>query len=231
MHSRLILLRHAQSEWNALDRFAGWVDVGLTADGREGATRAGTSLACNGIHPGAVHTSLLRRSIATAALSLDAAQRQWIPVRRSWRLNERHYGALQGRKRSEVVAEFGADQTALWRRSYRSRPPMLSGRPMLDQRSDPRYADVASVPVSESLCDVHDRVVPYYRKEITASLRSHGTVLVVSHGNTLRALIKHLDRIPDGEIDRVEVPIGVPLLYELGEDLMPAVAGGVFLGT
>ncbi|OZD13097.1 phosphoglyceromutase [Rhodococcus sp. 06-156-3C] len=225
----LVLLRHAQSVGNARNRFAGWSDIALTEKGRLGAMNAGLLLASSDVLPDVVHTSLLRRAIDTASIALDAADRHWIPAQRSWRLNERHYGALQGRDRDGAAAEWGAHQVRMWRRSFRARPPSLPGEGARQQLSGYRYAGIADVPNGESLADVHERVVPYYLDEIIPDLDAGRTVLVVSHGNTLRALLKHLDEISDDQIDTVEVPIGRPLRYRFDDALCPIVTGGVYL--
>jgi 2,3-bisphosphoglycerate-dependent phosphoglycerate mutase len=228
---RLVVLRHGQSEWNAAGRFTGWVNADLTWDGEQEAARAGARLAAHGLFPAFAHTSLQRRAIRTADLALAAADRDWIPVRRSWRLNGRHYGALQGRSKAEVVEEYGEEQVRLWRRSYDVPPPPLAVDAQYSQFGDPRYACLPpdARPRTESLRDVSARLLPYWYDAIVPDLRSGGCVLVVSHGNTLRALVKHLDSIPDDQIAELELPTGIPLLYQLGPALRPMVRGGQYL--
>jgi 2,3-bisphosphoglycerate-dependent phosphoglycerate mutase len=216
--SRLILLRHGQSEYNAANLFTGWADPPLTARGEREAAAAGVMLAEAGLWPAVVHTSLLVRSSATAHLTLAAAGRGWIPVRRSWRLNGRHYGALQGRDKAQVRAEFGEELVARWRRSYEVRPPELTGGQLAN---DPRYAALPPelLPRAESLRDVLARLLPYWYDAIVPDLHAFGTVLVVAHGNTLRALVKHLDQIADDAIADLEIPTGIPLIYRLDRRL------------
>ena len=227
----LIVLRHGQSEWNAAGVFTGWANAHLTAHGEDEAARAGALLAEAGMLPAFVHTSLQRRTIRTADLALAAADRDWIPVRRSWRLNGRHYGALQGRRKAEVLGEYGEELFAAWRRSHNVSPPPISTEAWDAQFRDPRYAalppDVR--PHAESLADVSARLLPYWYDAIIPDLQAGGCVLVVSHGNTLRALIKHLEAIPDDQIAGVDIPTGVPLVYELGPDLRPDAMGGQYL--
>ncbi len=230
----VILLRHGQSEWNAAGVFTGWANARLTARGEEEAARAGALLAEHGLSPGFAHTSLQRRTISTADLALAAADRDWIPVRRSWRLNGRHYGALQGRNKAEVVREYGERQVTAWRRSYDVPPPPQPATAQRAQRRDPRYAALPpeAQPRGESLRDVLARLLPYWHDAIVPDLLAlgpGGCVLVVSHGNTLRALVKHLDAIPDDRIADLDLPTGIPLVYRLGPDLRPAVPGGAYL--
>jgi 2,3-bisphosphoglycerate-dependent phosphoglycerate mutase len=228
---RLVVLRHGQSEWNAAGLFAGWANAHLTTQGELQATQAGALLAGHGLLPDLVHTSLQRRTIRTADLVLAAVDRDWIPVRRSWRLNGRHYGALQGRNKAEVLAQYGEQQFRLWRRSYQVPPPPLDAAAMASQAADPRYRAVPPdvLPCAESLADVSARLLPYWYDVIVPDLRSGGCVLVVSHGNTLRALIKHLESIPDDRIAGVEIPTGIPLVYQLTPDLRPDALGGQYL--
>jgi 2,3-bisphosphoglycerate-dependent phosphoglycerate mutase len=212
----LILLRHGESDWNKKNLFTGWVDVDLTAAGETEARRGGELLTEHNLLPDVVHTSVLRRAIRTANIALDVADRAWIPVRRSWRLNERHYGALQGKDKAAVRAEFGDEQFLVWRRSYDVPPPPLPDDDTHSQVGDPRYADLLdTVPRTECLADVVVRMLPYWYDAIVADLRRGNTVLVAAHGNSLRALIKHLDGIADDEIVGVNVPTGIPLRYEL----------------
>jgi 2,3-bisphosphoglycerate-dependent phosphoglycerate mutase len=214
---RLVLLRHGESAWNREGRFTGWVDVGLSQRGVAEAAHAGALLRAHDLLPDVVHTSLLSRAIETTELALAAAERRWIPVRRSWRLNERHYGALQGRSKEQTRLEFGDEQFMLWRRSYDVPPP--PGEP----DGDPRYRDLAPdvVPRSECLQDVVARLLPYWHDAIVPDLRAREVVLVSAHGNSLRALVKHLDAIADDAIPALNLPTGVPLLYELDQDLRP----------
>ena len=218
--STLVLLRHGQSTWNRDNLFTGWVDVGLTDLGVEEAVRAGALLADAGILADVVHTSLQRRAIRTAELALAECDRAWIPVQRSWRLNERHYGALQGKNKQETAAEFGADQVKIWRRSYDVAPPPLDW----DPGSDPRYADIPAdlLPRSECLGDVAARMLPYFTGGIVPDLGAGHIVLVAAHGNSLRALVQHLDGLSAEEIVELNVPTGQPLVYELDEDMTVA---------
>ena len=228
---RLVVLRHGQSEWNAAGIFTGWENAYLTATGEEEATRAGTLLAEHGIYPAFVHTSLQRRTIRTADLALAAADRDWIAVRRSWRLNGRHYGALQGRNKAQVRAEYGEQQFTAWRRSYDATPPPLSAAAEHAQLSDPRYETLPpeARPRAESLRAVSARLLPYWYDAIVPDLLADGCVLVVSHGNTLRALVKHLESIPEDQIAELDIPTGVPLVYELGPDMRPDALGSQYL--
>ena len=228
---RLVLLRHAQSEWNAAGIFAGWENAHLTAHGEAEAARAGSMLVEHGVLPAFVHTSLQQRTIRTADLALAAADRDWIPVRRSWRLNGRHYGALQGQNKDQVLRRYGERQLRLWRRSYDVAPPPVTAEAWQLQLDDPRYAMLPSEaqPRAEALRDVSARLLPYWYDAIIPDLLAGGCVLVVSHANTLRALVKHLESIPDDKIAGLEIPTGIPLLYELGPDLRPDDLGGQYL--
>jgi len=228
---RLVVLRHGQSEWNAAGVFTGWENAHLTAHGELEATRAGVMLAEHGVLPASAHTSLLRRTIRTADLTLAAADRDWIPVRRSWRLNGRHYGALQGRNKAEVHEQFGERQFMLWRRSYEVAPPLLDNVAAFAQSADPRYQALPPevLPRAESLADASARLLPYWYDVIVPDLRAGGCVLVVSHGNALRALVKHLDSIPDDQVAELEIPTGIPLVYQLGPDMRPDGLGGQYL--
>jgi 2,3-bisphosphoglycerate-dependent phosphoglycerate mutase len=219
--STLVLLRHGESEWNALNLFTGWVDVHLTNKGVAEGKRAGQLLAERGILPDVVYTSLLRRAITTANLALDAADRHWIPVVRDWRLNERHYGALQGKNKAQIRDEYGNDLFMQWRRSYDTPPPPIEPGTEYSQDADPRYADVQA-PLTECLKDVVARMIPYWESTIAKDLLAGRTVLVAAHGNSLRALVKHLDGISDADIAELNIPTGIPLRYELDEDLRPA---------
>jgi len=222
----LILLRHGQSEWNKSNQFTGWVDVRLTDQGKAEAQRGGELIKESGLHPDVLHTSVLSRAIQTANIALDAADRLWIPVKRSWRLNERHYGALQGKDKAQTLAEFGEEQFMLWRRSFDVPPPDIADDDPYSQVNDPRYAGIdGEVPRTESLKLVIDRLLPYWDAEIVPDLREGKTVLVTAHGNSLRALVKHLDDISDADIAEVNIPTGIPLVYRLGEDMRPVGPG------
>ena len=226
----LVLLRHGESDWNAKNLFTGWVDVPLSDKGRAEAEAGGRLLAEAGVLPDVVHTSLLRRAITTANLALDAADRHWIPVKRHWRLNERHYGALQGKDKKQTLAAYGEEQFMLWRRSYDVPPPPIEDGDEFSQVGDPRYADLgADMPASECLKDVVARMLPYWDTDIVPDLKAGKVVLVAAHGNSLRALVKHLDGISDEAIAGLNIPTGMPLVYELDEDLAPTVAGGRYL--
>ena len=223
----LILLRHGESDWNQKNLFTGWVDVDLTAAGEAEATRGGELMRDAGLLPDVVHTSLLRRAIRTANIALDVADRHWLPVHRSWRLNERHYGALQGKDKAAVREEFGDEQFMLWRRSYDQPPPPLDAADEYSQAGDPRYASLLeSVPRTECLKDVVDRMLPYWYDAIVPDLQLGRTVLVAAHGNSLRALIKHLDGLSDEAVVSLNVPTGIPLHYDLDPTtLMPSRPG------
>ena len=228
---RLLLIRHGESDWNAKGLFTGWVDVGLTQKGRDEASRAGDLLVERGLQPDVVHTSVLIRAIQTAEISLERCDRQWVPVRRSWRLNERHYGALQGKDKKATLAEYGEEQFMRWRRSYDTPPPPISDDDEFSQAGDPRYAILPPelLPRTECLADVVERLLPYWYDAVVPDLRAAPTVLVVAHGNSMRALIKHLDRLSDDEVVSLNVPTGIPLLYELDEGYRPLTPGGVYL--
>jgi 2,3-bisphosphoglycerate-dependent phosphoglycerate mutase len=226
----LVLLRHGESEWNAKNLFTGWVDVPLNDKGRAEGLHAGELLRESGMLPDVVHTSLLRRAINTATMALDVADRHWIPVRRSWRLNERHYGALQGKDKKQTLEEFGEEQFMLWRRSFDVPPPPIEDGSEYSQAGLPQYADLGDeMPRTECLKDVIRRFLPYWDSAIVPDLRSGATVLVAAHGNSLRALVKHLDGISDDDIAGLNIPTGMPLVYELDEDLRPTVARGRYL--
>ncbi|MFG6403590.1 phosphoglyceromutase [Microbacterium sp. P04] len=220
--STLILLRHGQSEWNELNLFTGWVDVRLTEQGKAEAARGGQLLAEAGLLPDVLHTSVLSRAIQTANLALDAADRLWIPVTRSWRLNERHYGALQGKDKAQTLEEFGPEQFKLWRRSFDVPPPPLADDSEFSQVGDPRYVGIdGDIPRTESLKLVIDRLLPYWESAIVPDLRAGKTVLVTAHGNSLRGLVKHLENIGDDEIAELNIPTGIPLVYRLDKNLEP----------
>ncbi|WP_010540927.1 phosphoglyceromutase [Dietzia alimentaria] len=228
-YGTLILLRHGQSQWNASNQFTGWVDVDLTDLGREEAVRGGELLKEEGILPDVLYTSLLRRAITTANISLDACDRHWIPVVRHWKLNERHYGRLQGLNKAQTQDEFGEEQFMLWRRSYDTPPPPIDADNEYSQSSDVRYSDVPEVPLTECLKDVVDRFIPYYAAEIAPQLAAGKTVMVAAHGNSLRALVKHLDGISDEDIAGLNIPTGIPLIYRFNDDGLVANPGGTYL--
>jgi 2,3-bisphosphoglycerate-dependent phosphoglycerate mutase len=226
----LVLLRHGESDWNAKNLFTGWVDVPLSDKGRAEAEAGGRLLTEAGVLPDVVHTSLLRRAITTANLALDAADRHWIPVKRHWRLNERHYGALQGKDKKQTLDTYGEEQFMLWRRSYDVPPPPIEDGDEFSQAGDPRYAGLgADMPASECLKDVVVRMLPYWDTDIVPDLKAGKVVLVAAHGNSLRALVKHLDGISDEAIAGLNIPTGMPLVYELDENLAPTVPGGTYL--
>ncbi|MGY4718547.1 phosphoglyceromutase [Naumannella cuiyingiana] len=230
MTAKLILLRHGESEWNAKNLFTGWVDVDVNDKGRAEAIRAGELLAENDLLPDVVHTSVLKRAITTANAALATADRSWIPTKRSWRLNERHYGALQGLDKSATREKYGEEQFMIWRRSYDTPPPPIEPDAQFSQFDDPRYAGLPpeARPLTECLADVVVRMLPYWYDEIVPDLRTK-TVLVAAHGNSLRALVKHLDRISDADIPQLNIPTGIPLLYELDDDMRPVTEGGRYL--
>jgi len=226
----LVLLRHGQSTWNAENLFTGWVDVPLSEQGEREAREGGQLLSEAGLLPDVVHTSLLRRAIGTANIALDAADRHWIPVKRDWRLNERHYGALQGKNKKQTLDEFGEEQFMLWRRSYDTPPPPIEPTDQWSQTGDPRYAGIGdNAPLTECLKDVVTRLLPYWESSIVPDLRRGHTVLVAAHGNSLRALVKHLDGISDEDIAGLNIPTGIPLRYDLTDDLKPVTPGGIYL--
>ncbi|WP_240619447.1 phosphoglyceromutase [Blastococcus sp. TF02-8] len=227
----LVLLRHGESEWNKANLFTGWVDVPLSEKGRAEAARGGELLAEHGLLPDVLHTSLLKRAITTAELALAAADRQWIPVQRSWRLNERHYGALQGKDKAATLAEYGEEQFMIWRRSYDTPPPPIDAQNEFSQDADARYAFLPpeARPATECLADVVVRMLPYWYDAIVPDLRAGKNVLVAAHGNSLRALVKHLDGMGDDEVVGLNIPTGVPLRYDLDDDLRPTTPGGQYL--
>ena len=230
MTSTLILLRHGESTWNATNQFTGWVDVPLSEKGMGEARRGGELLVGAGLLPDVVHTSLLRRAIMTANLALDAADRHWIPVRRTWLLNERHYGDLQGKDKKETLQTYGEEQFMLWRRSYDVPPPPISDDNPYSQAGDPRYAELGdSAPKTECLADVVARLEPYLRGPVAEDLAAGQVVLLAAHGNSLRAVVKLLDGISDSDIAGLNIPTGVPLKYELDENLKPLKSGGEYL--
>jgi 2,3-bisphosphoglycerate-dependent phosphoglycerate mutase len=226
----LVLLRHGESDWNQKNLFTGWVDVDLTVAGEAEAARGGALLVEHGLLPDVAHTSLLRRAIRTAEITLNSADRQWIPVRRSWRLNERHYGGLQGKNKAQVRDEFGEEQFMLWRRSYDTPPPPLADDSEFSQAHDPRYADLLDArPRTECLKDVVGRMLPYWYDAIVPDLRRSEVVLVAAHGNSLRALIKHLDGLGDDAVVDLNVPTGIPLRYDLDDATLQPIGPGTYL--
>jgi 2,3-bisphosphoglycerate-dependent phosphoglycerate mutase len=229
--STLIMIRHGESEWNDKGLFTGWVDVRLSARGRTEAAQAGQQLAEAGLRPEIMHTSVLSRAIETANIALDVADLAWLPVRRSWRLNERHYGALQGKDKAQTRQEYGDEQFMLWRRSYDVPPPPLPDDDPLSQAGDPRYALLPPelLPRTECLRDVLARMLPYWYDAIVPDLAAGRVTLVVAHGNSLRAMVKHLDGISDTEIAELNIPTGMPLVYELDERFRPVQPGGRYL--
>ena len=231
MTGTLILLRHGESEWNAKNLFTGWVDVGLSAKGEAEALRGGELLVESNLLPNVVHTSVLRRAIETAQISLDVADRLWIETKRSWRLNERHYGALQGKDKAATLAEFGEEQFMLWRRSYDIPPPPIDNDDQYANFDDPRYAVLPSEarPRTECLKDVLIRALPYWYDEIVPDLRAEKVTLIAAHGNSLRAIVKHLDEMGDQAVVDLNIPTGIPLIYELDDDLKPVEVGGRYL--
>jgi 2,3-bisphosphoglycerate-dependent phosphoglycerate mutase len=227
----LVLLRHGESEWNAKNLFTGWVDVALTDKGRTEAVRGGSLIADAGVLPDVLHTSVLRRAITTAQLALDECDRHWIPVKRSWRLNERHYGALQGKDKKATLEEYGEEQFMLWRRSYDTPPPPIADDDEWSQAGAAAYAGLADEikPRTECLADVVARMLPYWYDAIVPDLRARRTVCVAAHGNSLRALVKHLDQMSDDAVVGLNIPTGIPLVYRLDEHLRPTRAGGEYL--
>ena len=231
MTASLILLRHGESTWNAKNLFTGWVDVDLNEKGAAEAQRGGELLVEAGLYPDVVHTSLLRRAIRTAEISLNVADRHWIETKRSWRLNERHYGALQGKDKAATLAEYGEEQFMIWRRSYDTPPPPIDNSAEFANFDDPRYSELPTEarPRTECLKDVLVRALPYWYDEIVPDLRAGRVTLVAAHGNSLRAIVKHLDKISDSDVVSLNIPTGIPLLYELDDDLKPVEAGGRYL--
>jgi 2,3-bisphosphoglycerate-dependent phosphoglycerate mutase len=227
----LVLIRHGESTWNSEGLFTGWVDVGLSPKGVDEAIYSGKLLDEAGLRPDIVHTSVLTRAIQTAHLALEAADRLWLPVRRSWRLNERHYGALQGRNKAQIRDQYGDEQFMLWRRSYDVPPPPIDDEDPYSQSADPRYALLPPDlrPRSECLQDVLHRMLPYWHDALVPDLAAGRTVLVVAHGNSLRALVKHLDGIGDQEVANLDIPTGMPLVYELDAGFRPQIPGGRYL--
>jgi 2,3-bisphosphoglycerate-dependent phosphoglycerate mutase len=229
--STLILIRHGESEWNDKGLFTGWVDVRLSERGRTEAARAGQQLTDAELRPDVVHTSVLSRAIETANIALEVADLGWLPVRRSWRLNERHYGALQGKDKAQTRQQYGDEQFMIWRRSYDVPPPPLPDDDPLSQAADPRYAQLPEelLPRTECLRDVLLRMLPYWYDSIIGDLAAGRTTLVVAHGNSIRALVKHLDGISDAEIADLNIPTGMPLVYEMDHRFRPVQTGGRYL--
>jgi 2,3-bisphosphoglycerate-dependent phosphoglycerate mutase len=230
MSYKLILLRHGESIWNAKNLFTGWVDVELSEKGLLEAARGGQLLKEANLLPDVLHTSLLKRAIDTADIALSNCGRTGIPTKRSWRLNERHYGALQGKDKAATLKEYGEQQFQLWRRSFDSPPPAITDDDQYSQKNEPKYADLGDLlPKTECLKDVVARVVPYLTGEISEDLKSGKTVLITAHGNSIRAIVKYLDAISDTDIAGVNIPTGIPLLYELNEKFEPIIKGGRYL--
>ena len=230
MTYNLILLRHGNSVWNQKNLFTGWVDVDLSDQGVTEAKRAGELLGQSGLKPDILYTSVLKRAINTAFLALNEIDRNWIETKRSWRLNERHYGSLQGLDKAETLEKYGPEQFQIWRRSYDVPPPPIADDNEYSQANDERYADLgAALPKTECLKDVLVRMLPYWESDIAKSLVAGKTVLITAHGNSLRALVKHLDGISDDEIAELNIPTGIPLLYKLDANFKPLVAGGEYL--
>jgi len=226
----LILLRHGNSVWNQQNLFTGWVDVDLSDLGRVEANRAGELLAESGLKPELVYTSRLKRAINTAHIALNAADRSWIDVKRDWRLNERHYGALQGKDKAQTLAEYGPEMFQTWRRSFDVPPPPIDDNDEYSQAHDERYAGLGDkLPKTECLKDVLNRMMPLWNEEIKSDLESGKTVLVTAHGNSLRALVKHLDGVSDEAIAELNIPTGIPLVYRLDENFKPLISGGEYL--
>lgn len=228
---QLILVRHGMSEWNEKNLFTGWVDVDLTAQGIKEAERAGELIKESGLKPDVLHTSVLKRAIRTAQLALEKADLMWLPVHRSWRLNERHYGALQGLNKSETLQKYGEEQFMLWRRSFDVPPPEIDPNNKFAQNQDLRYRELPpeAIPLTECLKDVIVRMMPYWQDNIVPQLKVGKQVLVVAHGNSLRALVKHLDQISDKDIANLNIPTGIPLHYELDNNFKPIKTGGTYL--
>jgi len=230
MTYNLILLRHGNSVWNQANLFTGWVDVDLSDQGRTEAKRAGELLAESGLKPDVLFTSVLKRAINTAHIALDQIDRNWIPTIRSWRLNERHYGALQGLDKAETLAKYGPELFQTWRRSFDVPPPEIADDNQYSQAHDERYASLGGdVPKTECLKDVLVRMMPYWDEAIAPELRSGKTVLVTAHGNSLRALVKHLDNVSDDDIAELNIPTGIPLHYKLDSNFKPLIPGGEYL--
>jgi 2,3-bisphosphoglycerate-dependent phosphoglycerate mutase len=221
---RLVLLRHGESEWNKLNLFTGWHDVDLSDTGVEEAARAGQYLAEAGLRFDVAHSSVLTRAVRTLNLALEGIDQLWLPVRRHWRLNERHYGALTGKDKRQTTEQYGPEQTKVWRRSYDVPPPPADRRSRYHPRNDARYRLLPQdvLPATECLKDVVERMLPYWHDAIVPDLQAGATVIVAAHGNSLRGLVKHLEGISDADIAELNIPTGIPMLYELGDDFRPA---------
>lgn len=219
----LVLLRHGESQWNLENRFTGWVDVDLSPRGMDEAQAAGRTLKAEGIVFDVAYTSMLKRAIRTLWLTLEGMDQMWIPIHHSWRLNERHYGALQGLNKAEMAAKYGDDQVHIWRRSYDIRPPALDPSDPMFPGNDPRYRSLPrqDLPLTECLKDTVGRFLPYWNSDIVPAIRSGKRVVIAAHGNSLRALVKHLDGVSDAEITGLNIPTGIPLVYELDDALKP----------
>jgi 2,3-bisphosphoglycerate-dependent phosphoglycerate mutase len=228
---KLILLRHGESEWNAKNLFTGWVDVALSDKGRQEAVRGGELIRERDLQPTVLHTSVLRRAIETAHFTLSEVDRLWLPVRRSWRLNERHYGALQGKDKKQTLEKYGEEQFMLWRRSYDTPPPEISDHDEFSQVGSALYAGLPDElqPRTECLADVVARMLPYWYDAIVPDLRNGHVALVAAHGNSIRALVKHLDGMGDDAVVGLNIPTGIPLLYELDQHMRPVTVGGEYL--
>ncbi len=224
MESTLILLRHGQSTWNLENRFTGWWDAPLTEEGRAEAAAAGRAIRECGLPISVAHTSVLTRAIDTCNMALTETERNWIPLRKHWRLNERHYGELTGKNKSETAERYGDEQVRLWRRSYKTAPPPVTSANPWNPNADPRFADIApqAMPAGEALRDVLGRLLPYWYDRLVPDLKRFSCVLIAAHGNSLRALVKHLDGVADEDISEVEIPTGKPILYTIGVDLLPS---------
>ena len=220
---KLVLLRHGESEWNLANRFTGWTDVDLTKTGVEQAINAGTLLKNEGYQFDKAYTSVLKRAIKTLWIALQGMDQMWIPVERSWKLNERHYGALQGLNKAETAVKYGDEQVLIWRRSYATRPPQLDWDDKRNSANERKYStlDKNQVPMGECLEDTYNRVIPFWNDKIAPDLRNGKNLIIAAHGNSMRALVKYLDKVSDGEILKLNIPTGVPLVYELDADLKP----------
>jgi 2,3-bisphosphoglycerate-dependent phosphoglycerate mutase len=226
---KIVLLRHGESAWNKENRFTGWKDVDLTPKGVEEARAAGRLLAAEGYDFDFTFTSVLKRAIRTLNFAMEEMDRLWLPVEKDWRLNERHYGALQGLDKAATKEKYGEEQFMAWRRSYDTPPPPIERGSEFSQDADPRYADIGGGPLTECLADVVERFVPYYTETVVPDLLAGKSVLIAAHGNSLRALVKYLDGMSDDDVVGLNIPTGIPLLYELDENLRPTVPGGRYL--